>query len=246
MKSYILIFFSCVALLSTFSVVAFSTGRFVRPALFRRSAALRNLQLVHNNVLVKIQPAKDTSVGGIIIPDTAKEKIHEGQAIAVGPGVYNSITGTLMKNMVAQTGDHVVYGKYDGVELNYEGKPHHIIKDDDILFLCKSLGGAEAIPTIDNVVCARDNILVEIVKDNEMSAGGVVVSTAAINSKKRADSGRVVKVGPGALTDDGQKLVPTSVKVGDLVKFREYSGTEVTFGGVKYVVIKDKDLVAKH
>ena len=81
---------------------------------------------IHDRVVVKPAPAEEKTKGGIIIPDTAKEKPQRGEIIAVGPGKEGNL-------MTVQVGDIVLYGKYAGQELNHEGSDYLIMREDDIL-----------------------------------------------------------------------------------------------------------------
>ena len=83
---------------------------------------------INDRVVIKPEPADEKTSGGIIIPDTAKEKPQRGQVIAVGPG----------KDDIAMTvapKDTVLYGKYAGQELNYKGEDYLIMREDDILVI---------------------------------------------------------------------------------------------------------------
>jgi chaperonin GroES len=79
-----------------------------------------------DRVLVEAAPAEQKTAGGIIIPDTAKEKPQRGTVIAVGNGKKD-------EPMTVKAGDVVLYGKYSGTEINYEGKDYLIMKESDIL-----------------------------------------------------------------------------------------------------------------
>lgn len=81
---------------------------------------------INDRVVVKPADAEERTAGGLIIPDTAKEKPQRGEVIAVGPG-KKDVTMTVKK------GDIVLYGKYSGQELNYKGQDYLVIKQDDIL-----------------------------------------------------------------------------------------------------------------
>lgn len=81
---------------------------------------------INDRVVVKPAPADTKTKGGIIIPDTAKEKPQRGEVIAVGPGKDGNL-------MTVSTGDIVLYGKYAGQELNYGGEDYLIMREDDIL-----------------------------------------------------------------------------------------------------------------
>jgi len=83
---------------------------------------------INDRVVVQPAPAEAKTAGGIIIPDTAKEKPQEGKVVAVGPGKDGN-------KMTVKKGDTVLYGKYAGQELNYKGKDYLIMREDDILVI---------------------------------------------------------------------------------------------------------------
>jgi chaperonin GroES len=81
---------------------------------------------INDRVVVKPAPAEDKTKGGIIIPDTAKEKPQRGEIIAVGPGKEGN-------KMTVKKGDIVLYGKYAGQEFSFKGADYLIMREDDIL-----------------------------------------------------------------------------------------------------------------
>lgn len=81
---------------------------------------------INDRVVVKPAAAEERTAGGLIIPDTAKEKPQRGEVVAVGPGKKDV-------PMTVKKGDVVLYGKYAGQELNYKGEDYLIVKQDDIL-----------------------------------------------------------------------------------------------------------------
>jgi chaperonin GroES len=81
-------------------------------------------------VVRPLENDEETTGGGIIIPDTAKEKPQEGEIVAVGPG--KMVDGNLQAPAVA-VGDKVLYGKYAGTEIKYGGEDLLIVREDDIL-----------------------------------------------------------------------------------------------------------------
>jgi chaperonin GroES len=83
---------------------------------------------INDRVVVKPQAPEEKTKGGIIIPDTAKEKPLQGEVIAVGPGKDGNA-------MTVSVGDTVLYGKYAGQELSYEGQDYLIMREDDILVI---------------------------------------------------------------------------------------------------------------
>jgi chaperonin GroES len=86
---------------------------------------------LHDRVVVKRIEAEEKSKGGIIIPDTAKEKPQEGQVVAVGPGGRDE-TGKLIAIDV-KAGDRVLFGKWSGTEVKLEGEELLIMKESDIM-----------------------------------------------------------------------------------------------------------------
>ena len=86
---------------------------------------------LHDRVLVKRVEAEEKTPGGIIIPDTAKEKPVEGEVLAVGPGVRDE-TGAV-RPLDVKVGDHVLFGKWAGTEVIIDGEDRLILKEADIL-----------------------------------------------------------------------------------------------------------------
>lgn len=85
-----------------------------------------NIKPLADRVLVKPAAAEEKTVGGIIIPDSAKEKPLKGEIIAVG-------NGTKDEEMIVKSGDNVLYGKYAGTEIELEGETYLIMRQSDIL-----------------------------------------------------------------------------------------------------------------
>ena len=85
-----------------------------------------NVKPLSDLVMILPNPAEEKTAGGLIIPDTAKEKPLAGKVIAVGPG-------TSEIKMEVKVGDQVLYGKYAGQEINVDGTDYLIMKQQDIL-----------------------------------------------------------------------------------------------------------------
>jgi chaperonin GroES len=83
---------------------------------------------IGDRVIVKPAPADEKTKGGIIIPDTVKEKPQRGEVVAVGPGKDGNL-------MTVQVGDIVLYGKYSGQEISFDGNDYLIMREDDILVI---------------------------------------------------------------------------------------------------------------
>ena len=89
-----------------------------------------NLKPLTDRVIVKPMKQEEKTKGGIIVPDTAKEKPVEGTVIAVGPGKVSE-DGKLVK-MEVKEGDKILYGKYSGTEVTVEGEDYLIMRESDI------------------------------------------------------------------------------------------------------------------
>jgi chaperonin GroES len=90
-----------------------------------------NIRPLGDRILVKRIQEEEKSKGGIIIPDTAKEKPQEGKVVAVGKGKMTE-DGKLVAPDV-KAGDRILFGKYAGSEIKLEGEEHLILREDDIL-----------------------------------------------------------------------------------------------------------------
>ena len=86
---------------------------------------------LHDRILVRRIEEEEKTKGGLIIPDTAKEKPQEGRVIAVGSGKVND-DGNL-RPLDVHKGDRILFGKYSGTEIQLEGEEHLIIREDDVL-----------------------------------------------------------------------------------------------------------------
>ncbi|MDH3684691.1 MAG: co-chaperone GroES [Myxococcales bacterium] len=86
---------------------------------------------LHDRVLVKRLEGEEKTKGGIIIPDSAKEKPQEGLIVAAGPGRVNE-EGKVTP-LDVKKGDKILFSKYSGNEINLEGEEHLIMREDDVL-----------------------------------------------------------------------------------------------------------------
>lgn len=86
---------------------------------------------LHDRVIVKRVEEEEKTKGGIIIPDTAKEKPVEGKVVAVGKGKI--LDNGNQQALEVKEGDKILFGKYAGTEINIEGDEHLIMREDDII-----------------------------------------------------------------------------------------------------------------
>ena len=90
-----------------------------------------NFRPLHDRVVVRRIDAEEKTAGGIIIPDTAKEKPQEGEVLAVGPGVRDK-DGTLVP-LDVNAGDRILFAKWGGTDIKIDGEELLILKENDIL-----------------------------------------------------------------------------------------------------------------
>ena len=105
-----------------------------------------DLQPLGDRLIVEVLEEEETTVGGIVLPDTAQEKPQRGTVLAVGPGSRNQETGEYISLDVAE-GDVVVYSKYGGTEIKVGGDEYLILRESDVLAKVvgdRELAGAKA------------------------------------------------------------------------------------------------------
>ncbi len=99
-----------------------------------------NIRPLHDRVIVRRIEEGEQVRGGIIIPDTAKEKPQEGEVIAAGEGKYKE-DGT-RQTLDVKVGDRVLFGKYSGSEIKLDGEEYLIMREDEILGIIERAGAA--------------------------------------------------------------------------------------------------------
>jgi chaperonin GroES len=92
------------------------------------------VQPLSDRVLVKVLDAEEKTKGGIVLPDTAKEKPQQAEVVAVGKG---KVQDGKVVPMEVKVGDKVLYGRYSGTELSVEGEDYLMLKEDDIVAIMK-------------------------------------------------------------------------------------------------------------
>ena len=91
-----------------------------------------SIKPLEDRIVVKANEAEQKTASGLVIPDTAKEKPQEGKVIAVGPGRFDE-DGEKRIPMDIKTGDTVVFSKYGGTEVSYDGKDYLLLSARDVL-----------------------------------------------------------------------------------------------------------------
>ena len=188
------------------------------------------LEPLSNYLLVRVASAMDSTTGGVLLPEQSKEKPTEGVVVAAGPGRTHPDTGVLME-MPIETGANVMYGKYDGTSVKYNGEDHQLIRDDDVLLTWR--GDL----TLENVEPVADRVLLKTQQAEEETASGIALAPGVAEQQKTS-VGQVLKLGVGRLSSDGT-IMPMPVLVGDFVKYRTFSSllvltlTQVTTPGAR-------------
>ena len=95
----------------------------------------KKLVPIGDRVVVKPEPEEEKTKSGIVLPDTAKEKPQEGTVIAVGPG--RVLDSGQRVPLEVKVGDKIIYSKYGGTEIKYEGEDYLIMSESDILAIIK-------------------------------------------------------------------------------------------------------------
>ena len=93
------------------------------------------LKPLGNKVIIEVTESIEKTKGGILLPDTAREKPQEGKVIAVGTGKV--LPSGKVVPLDVKAGDKILFGKYSGSEIKYEGKEYLIMNDDDLLAVIK-------------------------------------------------------------------------------------------------------------
>jgi chaperonin GroES len=194
---------------------------------------------LNNFVLVKVAAAQEKTDGGILLTGKAKIVKTQGRVVAAGPGRTHPDSGITI-SVPVEAGEGVVYGKYDGTEIEYNGAKHTLIRDDDVLV--KFGGGGDEL-TLENAEVTRDNVLVRVDTSEKATEGGILIAKTS-SADKRPSTGEVIKVGPGRTASNGE-LMPMEVSPGDMIKFRDFAGNEVEIEGQEYCVVKMADILAK-
>ena len=100
-----------------------------------------NFRPLHDRVLVRRVEAEEKTAGGIIIPDTAKEKPQEGEVIAVGPGARDE-SGKLAP-LDVKIGDRILFGKWSGTEIKLNGEDLLIMKESDVMGVIEQIAAVK-------------------------------------------------------------------------------------------------------
>ncbi|KAL4613850.1 hypothetical protein ACB092_07G011100 [Castanea dentata] len=172
-------------------------------------------------VLVKIKTAEEKTDGGILFPKTAQTKPQGGEVVATGEG---KTVGKKKVDISVKIGTQIVYSKYAGTELEFNGSKHLILKDDDI----------ELKPL-------NDRILIKVAKAEEKTARALLLTKA---TKEKPSIETVIAVGPGPLDEEGNRK-PLSLAPGSIIMYSNYDGIDFKGkDGYDYIALRVSDVMA--
>ncbi|KAH0706918.1 hypothetical protein KY289_011994 [Solanum tuberosum] len=184
-----------------------------------------------DRVLVKIKTVEEKTVGGILLPTTAQSNPQGGEIVAVGEG---RLIGKSKVEISVKTGTQVLYSKYVGTEVQFDGSKHLILKEDDIVGILET-------EDIKDLQPLNDRVLIKVAEAEEKTAGGLFLSES---SKEKPSIGMVVAVGPGPLDEEGNRTL-LSVSPGNTVLYSKYAGNDFKGAdGSDYITLRASDVMA--
>jgi len=188
-----------------------------------------------NFVLVRTKDSLSATGGGILLPDMSQERPTEGEVMSAGPGKLHPHTGVRITNPVS-VGMSVLYGKFDGTPMTYDDEQMQMIRDDDIMLFYTGVKMTQK-----NVNPCRDYVLVKLDEEKLETESGVVIA-AAVTKDDLPCVGTVFKVGEGRMSSTGE-YTPSPVKIGQMVKFKDYAGNDVKIDGDEFSLVRMVDIL---
>nr|GEX44610.1 20 kDa chaperonin, chloroplastic-like [Tanacetum cinerariifolium] len=190
-----------------------------------------SLKPLGDRVLIKIKAAEEKSIGGILLPSTAQTKPQGGEVVAVGEG---RTIGDKKIDIGVKTGTQVVYSKYSGTEVEFNGSNHLILKEDDIVGILET-------DEIKDLKPLSDRVLIKVEEAEETTAGGLLLTQA---SKEKPSIGMVITVGPGPLNEEGVRT-GVALHPGNTVLYSKYAGNDFKgTDGTEYIALRASDVMA--
>ncbi|KAK9058334.1 hypothetical protein SSX86_023175 [Deinandra increscens subsp. villosa] len=190
-----------------------------------------SLKPLGDRVLIKIKAAEEKTVGGILLPSTAQTKPQAGEVVAIGEG---RTIGEKKVDIGVKTGTPVVYSKYAGTEVEFNGLNHLILKEDDIVGILET-------DDVKDLKPLNDRVLIKVEEAEETTAGGLLLTQS---TKEKPSIGTVIAVGPGPLNEEGNRTgLPLSP--GNTVLYSKYAGNDFKGAdGSEYMALRASDVMA--
>ncbi|KAG6739520.1 hypothetical protein POTOM_057121 [Populus tomentosa] len=184
-----------------------------------------------DRVLVKIKTVEEKTESGILLPSSAQSKPQGGEVVAVGEG---KTIGKAKLDISVKTGTQVVYSKYAGTEVEFDGSSHLILKEDDIVGILET-------DDIKDLKPLNDRVFIKVAEAEEKTAGGLLLTEA---TKEKPSIGTVIAVGPGPLDEEGNRKA-LSVSPGNTVLYSKYAGNDFKGSdGTNYIALRASDVMA--
>lgn len=189
------------------------------------------LKPLGDRVLVKLNAAEEKTAGGILLPTTAQSKPQGGEVVAVGEG---RTVGLKRVEVDVKTGTPVVYSKYAGTEVEFNGAKHLLLKEDDIVGILET-------DDVKDLKPLNDRVLIKVTEVEQTTAGGLLLTQS---SKEKPSTGTVIAVGPGPLDEEGNRKELT-VSPGNTVLYSKYAGNDFKGSdGTEYIALRATDVMA--
>ncbi|KAJ6847523.1 20 kDa chaperonin, chloroplastic [Iris pallida] len=184
-----------------------------------------------DRVLVKIKSSEEKTSGGILLPTSAQSKPQGGEVVAIGEG------RTIGENKVdvgIKAGSQVIYSRYAGTEVEFDGSKHLILKEDDVFGILETEDVKDLKPL-------NDRVLIKVAEAEDKTAGGLLLTEA---TKEKPSIGTVIAVGPGPLDEEGNRK-PLDIPAGSSVLYSKYAGSEFkSADGSDYITLRASDVMA--
>uniref|UniRef100_A0A0D6R714 20 kDa chaperonin, chloroplastic n=1 Tax=Araucaria cunninghamii TaxID=56994 RepID=A0A0D6R714_ARACU len=189
------------------------------------------LKPLGDRVLVKIQAVEEKTEGGILLPSTAITKPQSGEVVAVGEG---KTIGKAQVGPTVELGAKVIYSKYAGTDIEFNGVDHLLLKEDDIVGLLETDDMKDLKPL-------NDRVLIKVQEAETKTAGGVLLSES---SKEKPSVGTVIAVGPGSYDGEGNRI-ELGLSPGNTVLYSKYAGNDFKGkDGSQYIALRASDVIA--
>ncbi|ONK61939.1 uncharacterized protein A4U43_C08F35120 [Asparagus officinalis] len=216
---------------SGLGVVQRSYRGFVVKAATVVSPKYTSVKPLGDRILIKIKTSEEKTQGGILLPTTAQTKPQAGEVVAIGEG---KTIGKAKVDISLETGKQVVYSKYTGTELEFNGANHLILKEDDVV-------GVLETEDVKDLKPLNDRVLIKVAEAEQKTAGGLLLTEA---TKEKPSIGTVVAVGPGTLDEEGNRK-PLTIAAGSTVLYSKYAGNEFkSADGSDYIALRASDVMA--
>lgn len=206
-------------------------GSFIVRAATTVAPKFTKLKPLGDRVLIKVKVPEEKTMGGILLPSTAQTKPQGGEVVAVGEG---KTIGNSKVDICVKDGAQVVYSKYAGTEVDFNGSKHLILKEDDIVGILET-------DDVKDLKPLNDRVLIKVAEAEKKTAGGLLLTDA---SKEKPSIGTVIAVGPGSLDEEGNRK-PLSVTPGNTVLYSKYAGNDFKGSdGSEYIALRVSDVMA--